>query len=234
MIKSCLRGLGLFLAFSLGLPGLAAEGGPETWNERLQRSDRLVKSGEYTAAREVSRDLLDEMGPQLLPGDQNERALGSVLAVHALALAGAERWEDAAWYWFLALSLKPELEEVSLQAYGEAGERMEQTWERERDPEMSYPDCTGDDLQPLKKLHSPAPQLPRALRKAGISGQVLLETIVHEDGRISHPTVMSSPAPGLSWAAAEQVRRWRFRPARCAGQPVTVYYRLQFNFVPRR
>ena len=42
--------------------------------------------------------------------------------------------------------------------------------------------------------------------------------------------ILESDDERLSAAAAEAIRQWRFEPALCDGNPVSVYYNLTVNF----
>jgi protein TonB len=52
-------------------------------------------------------------------------------------------------------------------------------------------------------------------------GSVVLEVEIDEAGRVTDVQVIRGLAFGLSEAAAEAVRQWRYRPAQGPGGPVT-------------
>lgn len=220
-------------------------GEPSTWNERVQESDALLRRGEYREARNLTRRLAEEMGALLLGGEASERALGSVLGLHALALAGTGNLEDAEWYWFLGQSLKPDLGQVDLRAYGDAGRSMEAIRDAADERLKERPDrteiadgegspaqgdgaCSGK-LTPPAKVEAPNPKYPPEVREVGLAGKVVLSLVVSKKGRLQRPVALASPAPSLTWAVAEELRRWRFVPARCDGRPVEAYYNLTVN-----
>ena len=76
----------------------------------------------------------------------------------------------------------------------------------------------GSAPQPIE---SPAPSYPREALRNGDSGTVLLRVHVGADGTpYAVDLVRSSRSRPLDRAAADAVRRWRFRPAQRDGQPV--------------
>jgi protein TonB len=77
------------------------------------------------------------------------------------------------------------------------------------------------------------PDYPPESRRRGEEGVVRLALRVAADGRVESAEVSASSGhPRLDQAAVEAARRWRFRPAMQAGQPVAatlptaVHFRL--------
>ncbi len=78
------------------------------------------------------------------------------------------------------------------------------------------------------------PHYPEAARKAGVSGVVVVETIIGVDGAVLDARILSSPDPGLGDAAVEAVRQWRFEPARIGdGTPLEVSFIMTIKFALR-
>ena len=73
---------------------------------------------------------------------------------------------------------------------------------------------------------------PEGLRRAGVSGSVLLQYVVQSNGRMDAGSVRvrSSTHPGFVVAAMEALRRARFSPARRKGQPVAVLVQQTIRF----
>jgi len=87
----------------------------------------------------------------------------------------------------------------------------------------------GSAPQPIE---SPAPSYPREALRNGDSGTVLLRVHVGADGiPYAVDLVRSSRSRPLDRAAADAVRRWRFRPAQRDGQavPGEVLVPIAFN-----
>jgi TonB family protein len=74
------------------------------------------------------------------------------------------------------------------------------------------------------------PRYPAMARRAGIQGPVVVRGIVRRDGTIDNVEVIKDLPYGLGDAAADAVRRWRFRPATYRGEPIDVYYTVTVNF----
>jgi TonB family protein len=76
------------------------------------------------------------------------------------------------------------------------------------------------------------PEYPEAARKAGISGNVVLEAIIDPDGVVLDVKVVSHPDEGedLAQAAAKALRQWRYQPAQLDGQPVESSFTVVVKF----
>jgi TonB family protein len=76
-----------------------------------------------------------------------------------------------------------------------------------------------------------APIYPEAARRANIQGIVVLDAIIAADGTVAHLQPLSGPE-GLTSAAMDAVRWWRFRPYRVQGEPAAVETSLAIEFRP--
>lgn len=82
------------------------------------------------------------------------------------------------------------------------------------------PADAGKDAEPVA-IDSPPPRYPPASLRRGETGEVLLRIHVDREGRPGEiDLVRGSGSSRLDRAATEAVRRWRFRPAVRAGQPI--------------
>jgi protein TonB len=88
---------------------------------------------------------------------------------------------------------------------------------------------TGDT--PPVVVSSPPPVYPRAALRRRESGDVLLRVHVGADG-VPHAVdlVSGSGSRYLDRAASDAVRKWRFRPAMRAGQPVSGQVQVPISF----
>lgn len=216
---------------------------PDTWGGRVQRSDALLRQGDYAAAYEITDRLLDEVGGYLLPDERSEAALGVVLALQAVAEAGTGRTEAALWHWHFAQSLKKDLRSSDLSVYGAAGDSLDP----HRYPVGEDGGCVaetqevglageggprdpGGELTPPVKVHAPPPSYSLEERAAGLEGVVIIQAVIDREGRLKAPYLLKADAPSFAYRAAEAMREWRFKPARLDGEPVTVFYNLVVNF----
>lgn len=78
---------------------------------------------------------------------------------------------------------------------------------------------------------NPWPRYPAAARRRGIEGEVLVRVAVGLDGRAERVEILhSSGSALLDKAAVEALERWRFEPARAAGQPVAATVEIPVTF----
>lgn len=83
----------------------------------------------------------------------------------------------------------------------------------------------------LAYLNNPAPFYPRASRRAGEQGRVMLRVRVSIDGRVEAVEVeRSSGFERLDEAALQAVRRWRFVPAKRGDHAVAAWARVPVHF----
>lgn len=80
-------------------------------------------------------------------------------------------------------------------------------------------DAVTLDRNPNARVQS-APQYPYAARANGAEGEVMVEFVVDEHGRVSGARVVRSTDPIFDEAALRAVAKWRFEPGTVAGRPV--------------
>jgi protein TonB len=76
-------------------------------------------------------------------------------------------------------------------------------------------------LQEAKLLFKPDPVYPELARRARVSGTVILDVQIDEEGNVSDIRVLSGH-PLFNTAAVEAVRRWKYSPTVLNGEPVPV------------
>jgi len=74
------------------------------------------------------------------------------------------------------------------------------------------------------------PRYPEGARRLNLSGEVVLRIVVEANGTVGRIEVLSPGPAGMTEAAGDAVRRWTFRPARIAGQPVAVWKVVRIRF----
>lgn len=99
-------------------------------------------------------------------------------------------------------------------------------------PIEEKPVLVGGDIKPPVAISRVQPIYPEPARKARIQGVVILQLTVEKDGTVSDIKVLRGLPMGLTEAAIEAVKKWKFKPAYRAstGTPVAVYYTLTVNF----
>lgn len=83
------------------------------------------------------------------------------------------------------------------------------------------PHRVGGVVRPPQKVHHVAPVYPAMAQSAHVTGTVILEALIGEDGSVGDVKVLRSVAL-LDRAAVEAVRQWRFTPTLLNGVPVQI------------
>jgi protein TonB len=79
-------------------------------------------------------------------------------------------------------------------------------------------------------ISQPRPVYTELARRARVTGTVIVEAIIDQQGNVTNVRVLKGQPMGLDKAAVDAVQRWKFKPAMLAGRPVKVYYVLTVNF----
>lgn len=74
------------------------------------------------------------------------------------------------------------------------------------------------------------PRYPEPARAAHLHGTVVVELRIDPEGEVASATVLKGLPLGLSEAALDAVRQWRFAPSTIDGQPVSVRYVISVIF----
>jgi TonB family protein len=88
----------------------------------------------------------------------------------------------------------------------------------------------GFGVSPPQKISGAAPVYTELARRNRVSGTVIVEAIIDEQGDVVNARVLKGLPMGLDKAAVEAVKTWKFKPALKEGKPVKVYYVLTVNF----
>jgi RNA polymerase sigma factor (sigma-70 family) len=92
-----------------------------------------------------------------------------------------------------------------------------------------YHDLSSIDQvpQPIVQIR---PQYPFEMRRAGISGQVVVDFIVDASGNVRNATAVSSTQPEFEQAAVDAVSAWTFDPGRKGGVGVNTHMQIPIVF----
>lgn len=77
------------------------------------------------------------------------------------------------------------------------------------------------NVQAAKMIRQVQPKYPKAAKKAGIIGTVILHAVIATDGSIQQLNFVSGP-PELMGSAMDAVRKWQYQPTMLQGKPVEV------------
>jgi len=88
----------------------------------------------------------------------------------------------------------------------------------------------GSGIEPPGLLRKVAPDYTDPARRAGLEGEVLLETVVTAEGTVTDVRVLQRLGSGLDERASAAVQQWQFSPARRHGVPVAVLVEVAVAF----
>ena len=88
---------------------------------------------------------------------------------------------------------------------------------------------THPSLIPESKI---APIYPELARRARLSGLVIVQAVILEDGTVGETKVLQCDRPGVGFeeAATEAITQWRYEPSRLHGRSVDVYFTVIVEF----
>ena len=87
----------------------------------------------------------------------------------------------------------------------------------------------GGQLRPPLKTKDVAPVYPAVALSARVSGDVVIEATIDEEGRVAETRVVKS-VPLLDQAALDAVRQWEYRPSLLNGVPTPVVMTVTVRF----
>src|SRR4051794_8473998 len=96
-------------------------------------------------------------------------------------------------------------------------------------PAQLAPARIGGVIKPPRKIQDVAPVYPELARTARVSGVVIIEATIDEQGGVQDARVLRS-IPLLDRAAVDAVRQWRFTPTVLNGQVIPVVMTVTVNF----
>lgn len=90
-------------------------------------------------------------------------------------------------------------------------------------------DVANLDQQPAPRVQ-PAPVYPFEMRRAGISGEVVVEYIVDSNGNVAAVQVVRSTHREFEQPVIQALQKWKFRPGRKSGRNVNTRVQQLFPF----
>jgi TonB family protein len=85
-------------------------------------------------------------------------------------------------------------------------------------------------IQEPRKLREVKPIYPDVARKARIEGIVILEIIVNREGTVRDVKILRGLPMGLTEAAVDAVKQWKYEPSTLNGRPVEVLITVTARF----
>ena len=87
----------------------------------------------------------------------------------------------------------------------------------------------GTVVAPERVVYVP-PTYTDIARKARLQGMVIIEAIISKQGDVTDARILRGLPMGLSEAAIEAIRKWKYKPATLHGRPVAVYLTVTVQF----
>lgn len=87
----------------------------------------------------------------------------------------------------------------------------------------------GGNVMAARMVKQVQPKYPKAAKKAGITGAVLLHVIITKDGSVTEIQYVSGPEE-LAQSAMDAVRQWKYQPMLINGKPVEVDSTIKIVF----
>jgi TonB family protein len=75
------------------------------------------------------------------------------------------------------------------------------------------------------------PPYPRDAEAGRITGVVVAQVVVSEEGTVAEASVLQAPADSIKKVVPEAVRQWRFKAQTVGGAPVRVHSKLTFYYL---
>ncbi|HEX8337637.1 MAG TPA: TonB family protein [Pyrinomonadaceae bacterium] len=203
------------------------------WLKALEAADAVIKldanaAGAYSLKTQALLGLYDRASTLL--AEEGRGAYDYDEATVKEARAARPQWlkeasESLAQY----LRLKPDAEDAgrlredldALRFYAEASASS--------DPARKVYTATEAGTRAVI-LAKPEPGFTEDARRANITGTVRLRAVLGADGRVKHILVLRRLGHGLTEKAVAAARQIKFRPATLAGQPVSQFVVLEYNF----
>ena len=88
----------------------------------------------------------------------------------------------------------------------------------------------GGEVMAPRRLIAPLPTYPDVAWAEGVTGDVLVRAVIDERGKVRGVEVLRGLPHGMTEAAVDAIRRWRFAPATLHGEAVAVYRNLSVRF----
>jgi protein TonB len=87
----------------------------------------------------------------------------------------------------------------------------------------------GGDVKSARILNSVSPVYPTLAKNQHVEGDVRVDALIDQSGRVSAMKVVSGPVL-LHQAAMDALRQWKYQPATLDGKPVAMHLTVTIQF----
>ena len=204
----------LQIALGLAFVLCSATAQAQDWRGQLKMVDSDLRAARYSHARKWSIKMINSMSDNLGTGPDAMYTLATTVAYRALAEAGLQKFDEADWYWHVALSLHPKLADNNWKPYGAAGE-----WATNHKDDLKL----MEDSPKAVPINKTEPKCPLSAVVGGYYQPVRIGAIIDDKGNARCPSLVApTQAPTLAYAAFEALKQWQFRATAPARYEVTV------------
>ncbi len=88
----------------------------------------------------------------------------------------------------------------------------------------------AEGVEPPVPVRTVAPVYPEELRREGTSGVVTVSILIDEKGNVQEPKVVKTTHEAFSGPALEALAKWKFKPAKKAGEAVAMRVSIPIQF----
>jgi periplasmic protein TonB len=88
----------------------------------------------------------------------------------------------------------------------------------------------NEAVEPPVPVRTVAPIFPEELRRMGTSGIVTVSILIDEKGNVTEPKVIKTSNEAFSQPAVDALTRWKFKPAKQAGEAVAMRVNIPIQF----
>lgn len=92
------------------------------------------------------------------------------------------------------------------------------------------PAVAADGMEPPVPVRTVPPVFPEDMRRAGTSGVVTVSILIDEKGNVQEPKVVKTSHESFSQPAIDALAKWKFKPAKQAGEAVAMRVNIPIQF----
>ncbi len=95
---------------------------------------------------------------------------------------------------------------------------------------VRIPAFAADGVEPPVPVRTVPPVFPEELRRDGVSGVVTVSILIDEKGNVTEPKVVKTTHEAFSQPALDALAKWKFKPAKQAGEAVAMRVNIPIQF----
>lgn len=88
----------------------------------------------------------------------------------------------------------------------------------------------AEGTEPPVPVRTVPPVFPDEMRRDGISGVVTVSILIDEKGNVQEPKVVKTTHEAFSQPAIDALTKWKFKPAKQAGEAVAMRVNIPIQF----